>query len=463
MIMSDAVSEAYNNDAYPAMSHPAGHPAVMAASALLGGLRAAELATARILEIGCSSGHHILPIAAAFPDASFTAIDISTSAIQQAKALANRAGIGNVQFHNANILTWSNHSEPFDYIIAHGFFSWVDDEAKIALLRLCHDSLSENGIAMISYNTLPGWSLRMPLRDITQTLRRLPSCHDSSIAALDLLESAMRGADSDYGKHLQAIIRDARAKGEQQLKFDDFAPIIDPCYFSQFIQWSQQAGLQYINESDLALGSPALLPAGASPILQELRADPMLQQQLTDFLTGRTFRTSLLCRNDATLQTPDCHSLAQLCVEVLVPLPETGNVVTDRICDALRATQPQCVSIASWIDQLDSCRPEQAVNVILQLAQLGMVRLRSAPVIFSELIPEKPALSAWNRGFLNQHNPVVDAFHLPCQFAAEDCKILQSCDGNRSFAEIIDSCKNSDQIDATHALFLHLSRRGLLQ
>jgi cyclopropane fatty-acyl-phospholipid synthase-like methyltransferase len=148
---------------------------------------------ARILEIGCSSGHHILPIAAAFPDASFTAIDISTSAIQQARALADRTGIRNVRFHHADILSWRNEAEPFDYIIAHGFFSWVADEAKTALLRLCHDSLGENGVAMISYNTLPGWSLRMPLRDITQTLRRLPACHDSSMAALDLLGSAMRG------------------------------------------------------------------------------------------------------------------------------------------------------------------------------------------------------------------------------------------------------------------------------
>jgi SAM-dependent methyltransferase len=460
--MSDAVSEAYNNDAYPAMSHPAGHPAVMAASALLGGLKTAEVGKARILEIGCSSGHHILPIAAAFPDASFTAIDISTPAIQQARALADRAGIRNVQFHHADILSWRNEAEPFDYIIAHGFFSWVADEAKTALLQLCHDSLGENGVAMISYNTLPGWSLRMPLRDITQTLRRLPSCHDSSIAALDLLGSAMRGTDSAYGKYLQAIIRDARAKGEQQLKFDDLAPVVDPCYFSQFVHWCRQAGLKYLHESNLALGSPALLPEGAAPVLQELRADPLLQQQLADFFTGRTFRTSLVCRHNAALQTPDFQTLMRLCVEVLVPLPETGNAVTDRVCDALRATQPQCVSIASWIDQVDSCSPEQAVSVILQLAQLGMVRLRSTPVTFSELIPEKPALSAWNREFLNQQNPVVDAFHLPCQFAADDRAILQSCDGSRSFAEIIASCKNSGQIDAAHALFLHLSRRGLL-
>ena len=38
----------------------------------------------------------------------------------------------------------------FDYIIAHGVYSWVDDGVKEALLRLIDEHLAEDGIAYIS-------------------------------------------------------------------------------------------------------------------------------------------------------------------------------------------------------------------------------------------------------------------------------------------------------------------------
>jgi 2-polyprenyl-3-methyl-5-hydroxy-6-metoxy-1,4-benzoquinol methylase len=460
--MTDSVAAIYNREDYPSMSHPTGHPSIMAASAIFGGLRTTQVPTSRILEIGCASGHHILPIAAAFPDASITAVDLSNHAIEKAQSIAQSAKITNAQFLCADIKNWRPSAHQYDYIIAHGFFSWVDDEAKSALLDICQHALTPNGVAMISYNTQPGWALRQPLREMTNALRHMPACKNSSILALDLIESAMEGTDTDYGKYLISLIKDAKAKGEQQLKFDDLGPINDPCYFSQFVQWCQAAGLKYVSESDIALSNPAMLPEGAKSLLPNLRNDPLLQQQLADFFTGRTFRTSLICRADANLWQPTWEEVAEFSIELLMPIPATGNPITDRIAEVIHQEQPDCVPMRELLADIQTCEPEQAVTVILQLAQLGILRLRSIPYRSLQSMPEHPRLSLLNEHYLKAGLSIVDAMHNPCKIAPSDRKVLLNCNGINSFDDIMRQCADEKQVQSAHALLQFMNDRGLL-
>src|SRR5690606_24180804 len=54
----------------------------------------------------------------------------------------------------------------FDYIIAHGIYSWVPEPVREKMLAICRDHLTDNGVAYISYNALPGWNMRRSLRDM---------------------------------------------------------------------------------------------------------------------------------------------------------------------------------------------------------------------------------------------------------------------------------------------------------
>ena len=56
----------------------------------------------------------------------------------------------------------------FDYIIAHGVYSWVPENVRNKVMEICSSNLSENGIAYISYNTFPGWHIRSIVREATQ-------------------------------------------------------------------------------------------------------------------------------------------------------------------------------------------------------------------------------------------------------------------------------------------------------
>src|SRR5208337_2897993 len=71
-------------------------PARIAAAALWFGLTTAPVRTARVLEIGCASGGHIIPLAALWPEARFVGVDLSPAQIAAGKARIERLGLGNI-------------------------------------------------------------------------------------------------------------------------------------------------------------------------------------------------------------------------------------------------------------------------------------------------------------------------------------------------------------------------------
>jgi trans-aconitate methyltransferase len=448
-------------DFYPAMSHPPAHPSVIAATALLGGIRLDPEQDWSILEIGCASGHHILPIAESFPQASITAIDLDARAIEEAKRLAQIAGLRNIEFHCEDLTTWQAPARHYDIIIAHGVFSWIPDTAKTALLALCERALKENGVAMISYNTLPGWTMRQPLREMTLALQQMPAHQGSACSVLQSIAQSLQDRDDAYAKYLLDVIYDTHAKGDEQLRYDDLAPHNEPCYFSQFFQWIQQSGLTYVGEADSTLPQTSLLGSAAKQQLQSLAANPLLMEQMTDFLTGRSFRCSVICRTNTPRKAPTPEELADLCIERLMPIPATGNDSTDAFAQAIMRTTPCCRSIKDLLVKAAQIDLSQALKLSLSLLSLGMIRLRLMPIIVCDEMPEFPRLSELNRDHLKQGKPIVDAFHRPCQLAPNDRNWLRLCDGSVSFEQLMKACRGDTQVQALHELLAHMNERGL--
>lgn len=445
-------------DSYPSMSHPPAHPSIMAATALLGGVRLAPSHDWHILEVGCASGHHILPIAQSYPQARITAIDLDAHAITEARRLADLAKISNIEFHCADLTAWQPPARHYDLIIAHGVFSWVDDRAKSALLTLCQHALKIQGVAMISYNTQPGWALRQPLREMTMALQSL---HPDSVQALHWLEKSLTSRHDAYAQYLREIIQDTRAKGTQQLKFDDLAPINDPCYFSQFIHWCEQSGLTYLGETDSTLANTEILDAAAQQSLRSLGGNPLLLEQMTDFLTGRTFRCSLIARSDVTRNTPTPEEIAALCLEALMPIPSTGHPATDALTTAITQAEPHCLPLRDLLASSPQLTLTDAIPRSLRLLHLGMIRLRQSPISVTAEMPAHPRLGPLNLDHLAQGKPIVDAFHRPCQLSPNDRNWLRLCDGTISFEQLMKACRDDRQRHALHELLAHLHQRGL--
>lgn len=71
----------------------------------------------RILDLGCGLGHNVLPVAAAFPDAEVTAVDVAAPMLRYGAARAASLGVANVEFVQAD----AANLDRFD----GGSFDWV--------------------------------------------------------------------------------------------------------------------------------------------------------------------------------------------------------------------------------------------------------------------------------------------------------------------------------------------------
>ena len=294
--MPDMIHELYEKRAYPPMSHPLSDPAVTAVAARMAGLDVAHPRRARILEIGCCSGHNLIPLARRWPECRFTGIDLAARSIDEARDRATRADIGNVDFHAVDLREYAPVDGPFDFIIAHGFFSWVPDEVKAALLVFCHQHLSTNGIATVSFNLECGWKPRLPVIVKARAIQQAGGV--DAISALEILKSVLPPDAPEI-----AIIDDMLAKGPAILAFDDFSPVNDPWPLDRFVQAAANAGLRWLGESDPGENLPSEL---SEEFLVELRnqvRDPLAYQLAVDEALVRTFRSGVLCRDDAAVLT----------------------------------------------------------------------------------------------------------------------------------------------------------------
>jgi len=146
----------------PYESHPfrQTHPDRLATLSVLLGLEPPPLPSCRVLELGCASGGNLLPLAVAYPHAQFAGVDVSAVQIAQGQAAVDACGLGNVRLLTRSVTDIDERLGKFDYIIAHDLYSWVPNNVQDAILNVCSRNLTEQGVAYVSYNTLPGWRVR---------------------------------------------------------------------------------------------------------------------------------------------------------------------------------------------------------------------------------------------------------------------------------------------------------------
>ena len=149
---------------YPGYSRTEAHPARFGAVATWCGMQPAPIHHCRVLEIGCGDGAQILPMADMFPGSHFMGIDLAPGTIAVAREIAERAGLKNVTLEAMDLMEVGSSLGEFDYIIAHGFLSWVPQQVRDKLLSVCRELLAPQGCVYISYNTLPGCHWRLMLR-----------------------------------------------------------------------------------------------------------------------------------------------------------------------------------------------------------------------------------------------------------------------------------------------------------
>ncbi len=164
--MTADASFAYDQVLYSSHALPQTHPDHLATLAMLFGMRPAPAESCRVLELGCGNGANLIPMALTLPGSRFAGIDLAGVPIAAARELAGRLELGNIVFHQLDVTELSPGFGEFDYVIAHGLYSWAPPAVRDKLLAVCKANLAPHGVAYVSYNTYPGCHLRNMIREM---------------------------------------------------------------------------------------------------------------------------------------------------------------------------------------------------------------------------------------------------------------------------------------------------------
>lgn len=302
---NDVQQTIYSELGYKSMPFPYTTPATLEAYAALVGVSAPNPKTARVLELGATYGGNIISQALFNPDATFVGIELSQEQVEKGNEVIANAGLTNVSLIQSDIASIGSEIGTFDYIIAHGVYSWVDDGVKEALLRLIDEHLAEDGIAYVSYNTYPGWHtmeevrqlMMFSNRDKTQFNHKEKVLHGKTIGSIVGSQILKYDNLKERNSKFLGALRSVMQKDEYYVGHDHLEPNNDPVYFYQFNDHLAAHNLAYLCDADLTLSMVRSFDADIADTLDKLVPnDHVAQEQYLDFMLDTTFRKSIICK-----------------------------------------------------------------------------------------------------------------------------------------------------------------------
>ncbi len=467
----------YDTIPYPSHAYRYSVPENIAAIAQIFSLPTADIHHARVLELGCASGGNLLPLALRFPEADFTGIDLSSKQIEQATALAEQFGLKNITFKAESITDLDLQDQHFDYIIAHGVYSWVPKEVQEAILRVCNQYLSDKGLAFVSYNTLPGWNAVRTVRDMmlyhTQPFETPEEKVSEARKMLHFVSENIRAEKGPYKQILEQEIATLKNADDNYLLHDHLEYINDPCYFHSFMAQAEAHDLMYVADADLPAMYLGNQTAQAAETLTHI-PDIVRQEQYIDFINNRRFRMTLLTkkgreftRNVQPDVLQDLYLLPNfalkepLNLEALEAIENldlvakrdpsvTATIKGHALCCcyvALLRAAPQALSVREMIEEAKKLAPKAELEAIetdpslLRLLFGGVIAVTAAKPHCVTTISKKPEVFVLARKQALSQHKVTDLRHETIILSDSQRVIIQYVDGKHDLEALVQAVR----------------------
>ncbi len=328
--MHDENLFAYDKVLYPNYLHTQTHPDRLAAMTKFFGVDAKSVENCRVLELGCGPGGSLLSFAFDLPGSEFIGVDLSEKQIEIGNQAVAAVGLKNLTLRQGDIMrvTRGEYGE-FDYIIAHGLYSWTPEIVRDRILDICRETLAPQGVAFVSYNAQPGCHFRQMAREMMLFhTRNLTSPVEKVNESLGLLKFIIDAAPE--GKSHKEILRrefeKLKERNYENIFHDDLADVFHPVYFHEFVAHASRHDLQFVTEVEHFTTKDVNYPKEVLEVLESIsnnssdaEASVIALEQYLDFINNRRFRQTLLCRREVNLsRQPDARVLRQ--VRIASPL-----------------------------------------------------------------------------------------------------------------------------------------------
>jgi methyltransferase-like protein/protein-L-isoaspartate O-methyltransferase len=464
----------YDAVSYPGHVYEHTHPNKLATLAKLYGMDPTPVAHCRVLELGCGAGSNLLPMAFQYPESEFIGIDLSGLTVQGGMRNVQSLGLKNITLLHRDIMDVDGSFGQFDYIIAHGVYSWVPPAVRNHMMNVFKQNLSANGVCYVSYNAHPYSHTRNLARDmmIYHTRHLTDTKHKTSqaVAIMKFLSDA-----SDARTVHGAIMRDQYKRvsemPDEVLFHDDLNEMATAFLLHELVDEAGKHGLQYLSDADFSRRNIADYPDQVRATLERFpETEFVAREQYQDFIDGNGFRRSLLCHDNVRLRrTIDVtfvtlfHLLCGLhpvdpkyCLADKSPMQfQTQKGATLAVNEPLLKAAHLCLGEA-WPDALSfeellrrsqSLLParkaaEEDAQMLMEamyvLTSSGVAAFMAWPPIVTTEISSRPEVSALARQQAHSSPIVTNQLHQAVRLEDEKVRrFVQLLDGTRTVDAIV--------------------------
>ncbi|MGH9588117.1 MAG: methyltransferase regulatory domain-containing protein [Acidobacteriaceae bacterium] len=454
-------------DAVPYFGKPFArtHPSRLATSASLFGMKPQPVERCRVLELGCTDGGNLIPMAFGLPESTFVGVDLSAVEVATGQDVIQQLGLGNIELHAMDLTRISGAWGKFDYILAHGIYSWVADPVRDAILRIAQENLAPQGVAFVSYNAQPGGYIRQMFREmmlhhisgVEEPGERIAKARE----LLRFLQTSTDGRDEEYRTFAVGEVSAMLERPDDSLFHDDLEEEWKSFFFHEFIAHARQHGLQFLAEGEYWEMADNGLHSSALANLDEMSGGGRLaREQYRDFLKCRRFRRTLLCHENVALDGKvKPNAMRRL---YATSHSHQGAVTTDEESSGVRAfysesgaemktAHPLVIALVSrlrescpWPLHFDELLAEfgaenaEAISdILLSMHAAGLVELAAWRPAFASAAGERPEASALARLQIRRGSDMTTLMHTVVEAKDDHVKRLVSLlDGTRDRAAL---------------------------
>lgn len=277
--------------------------------ATLRGITAPSGIKLRYLELGCGFGFGLILLAALHPEYEFLGIDFNPVHIAHGRKLAAEAGITNIRLEEADFLElaedWPVTWGQFDYVAAHGIYTWLDSPVRDALVKTIKHATSPGSLVYLSYNTMPGWVSAQPVQHLLRLWQRTERM--GSVTAIREGAKRLKGlteAKSAVTMALPKMQRRVEAmdkKDPNYLVHEYLNGGWKPIWFDEMVDALGVAKLDYVGTASIGdLVVDQIFPPTWKEILSQYD-DPIIRQVMIDVLVNQNFRKDVFARGATKL------------------------------------------------------------------------------------------------------------------------------------------------------------------
>jgi SAM-dependent methyltransferase len=424
----------------------------------------------RMLEVGCGDGANLLAMAFHQPGSRFVGLDLSRQHIHRGQSRVDRLGLKNLTLIAEDACAMSlQNIGTFDYIVAHGFFSWVSDEVRHRFLALCQSVLSPGGVIYVSYNCNPGWRVRGVVRDL---LGRRAAHQPSSTLKIKVARRVLEDVMATLPEHDDPYTRLLRQEFDIAYRATDSYLLHE--YLAEhnraFCAWevselAEEFGLSTLG--DAAFNKPgAMLDSRLTTHLYDRGLARESMEEVADFLCYRQFRQSLMTFLSDRKKLPTaCEVLER--VQIASSLRRQGascesggidfegdlgfemsthDVVLQSALQCLKALWPTSVSfrvlekeITALLGRdLQGDELDEVARDLMELYREGQVDFRFRDRFTPQDLVTKPKASPLSVMEATLHGYATTALHRSIELDEITKAILPYLDGKHDLSMLID-------------------------